>query len=72
MKLDTASMSAQLASDMKLTDYDFWRAIKMIDNELYQIERRGDALPMKMIYARHVLKTAMSQRLPYRGRTSEV
>ena len=57
MKLDIASMSAQLASDMKLTDYDFWR---------------GDALPMKMIYARHVLKTAMSQRLPYRGRTSEV
>ncbi|WP_442583114.1 hypothetical protein ACSBOB_14635 [Mesorhizobium sp. ASY16-5R] len=63
MKLDIATMSARLASDAKLTDYDFWRAIKMIDDELYQIERRGRPIPMQMIYARHVLKTARSKRL---------
>ena len=43
----------------------------MIDDELYQIERRGDALPMKMIYARHVLKTAMSRRVPDADWTGE-
>lgn len=63
MKLDITTMSARLASDTKLTDYDFWRAIKMIDDELYQIERRGKPIPMQMIYARHVLKLARSSRL---------
>ena len=62
MKLDIAMMSARLASDAKLTDYDFWRAIKMIDDELYKIERRGKPIPMQMIYARHVLKVARSTR----------
>ncbi|PSJ64917.1 hypothetical protein [Kumtagia ephedrae] len=63
MKLDIAAMSARLASDTKLTDYDFWRAIKMIDDELYQIERRGNPIPMQMLYARHVLRIARSTRL---------
>ncbi len=63
MKLDIATMSARLASDTKLTDYDFWRAIKMIDDEFYNIERQGKPIPMQMIYARHVLKLARSARL---------
>ena len=58
MKLDIATMSARLASDGRLSDYDFWRAIKMIEDELYQIERRGKPIPMQMIHARHVLKLA--------------
>jgi hypothetical protein len=63
MKLDIATMSALLASDDALTDYDFWRAIKMIDDELYQVERTGQPIPIRMIYARHVLTVARAKRL---------
>ena len=62
MKIDIVAMSAELAADADLSDYDFWRAIKMVEDELYRIEREGRPIPMQMIYARHVLKTARSQR----------
>jgi hypothetical protein len=71
MKIDVAAMSAQLASDTTLTDYDFWRAIRMIDDELYQIERRGQPIPMQMIHARHVLQTARSRRPPFEEKTRD-
>ena len=64
MKIDVAQMSSRLASDHTLSDYDFWRALKTINNELYRIERLREPIPMKMIYARAILKTARNKRRP--------
>ncbi|MBX3569998.1 MAG: hypothetical protein KF914_18190 [Rhizobiaceae bacterium] len=63
MKLDLTSMSARLASDATITDYDFWRAIKMLDDELYRAERGGRPIPMQLLYARKALRAAHARRL---------
>jgi hypothetical protein len=66
MKIDVAQMSSRLASDHTISDYDFWRALKTINNELYRIERLHLPIPMKMIYAREIIKTARHKRRPGR------
>lgn len=63
MKLDLADMSARLASDDTITDYDFWRAIRMLDDELYRAERGGRPIPMQLIYARQALRSAHASRV---------
>ena len=67
MKIDVAQLSSRLASDHSISDYDFWRALKTINNELYRIERLRLPIPMKMIYAREILKTARRKRQPSRA-----
>jgi len=64
MKIDVAQMSSRLASDHSLSDYDFWRALRTIDDEIYRIGRLREPIPMKMIYARAILKTARNKRRP--------
>jgi hypothetical protein len=62
MKIDVAQMSSRLACDHSISDYDFWRALKTINNELYRMERLHLPIPMKMIYARAILTSARNQR----------
>ncbi|MEP9396239.1 hypothetical protein [Mesorhizobium sp. KR2-14] len=62
MKIDVAQLSSRLASDHSISDYDFWRALKTINNELYRIERLQLPIPMKMIYARAIITSARNQR----------
>jgi hypothetical protein len=64
MKIDVSQMSSRLASDYTISDYDFWRALKTINNELYRIERLQLPIPMKMIYARAIITTARNKRRP--------
>ncbi|PSJ63698.1 hypothetical protein [Pseudaminobacter soli (ex Li et al. 2025)] len=64
MKIDVVQMSSRLASDRTISDYDFWRALKTINNELYRLERHSIPIPMKMIYARAIIKSARSLRHP--------
>jgi hypothetical protein len=66
MKIDVAQISSRLASDRSLSDYDFWRALKTVNNELYRIERDRQPIPMRMIYARQILVTARKKRAPHR------
>jgi hypothetical protein len=67
MKIDVAQLSSRLASDHSISDYDFWRALKTINNELYRIERQRLPIPMQMIYAREIIKTARRKRQPGRA-----
>ncbi|MDH6232499.1 hypothetical protein M2281_003098 [Mesorhizobium soli] len=62
MKIDVTKMSSRLASDQTISDYDFWRALKTINNELYRMERHRIPIPMRMIYARAIIKSARSLR----------
>lgn len=66
MKIDVAQLSSRLASDHSISDYDFWRALKTINNELYRIERLRLPIPMQMIYAREIIRTARRKRQPHR------
>jgi hypothetical protein len=67
MKIDVAQLSSRLASDHSISDYDFWRALKTINNELYRIERQRLPITMQMIYAREIIKTARRKRQPGRA-----
>jgi len=64
---DIQAEAERLASDPRLTDYDFWRTLKNVDNEIYRIASRRQPIPIEMLRWRRILKRA---RLRRRGWTS--
>jgi hypothetical protein len=64
MKIDIGKLSEALAADPDVTDYDFWRALQRIDDELFRIERDGRAIPMRMLQQRSIIKRARQKRSP--------
>ena len=46
----------------RLRDYDFWRALKNLDNEIYCMANNNQPIPIEMIRWRAVIKRARSRR----------
>lgn len=63
MKVDIKELSDRLAHDATISDYDFWRALKTVDDELYHMERQRRPIPIDLVFARAVLKGARRRRL---------
>lgn len=61
-KGDVARLSRYLAFDDKCSDYDLWRALKTLNNELHRIERLALPIPIEMIYARQIMREAKLRR----------
>lgn len=59
---DIQAEAERLASDPRLTDYDFWRTLKNVDNEIYRIASKGQPIPIEMLRWRRILKRARSRR----------
>lgn len=59
---DVARLSSLVAQDESCSDYDLWRALKTLDNQLYRIERSGLPVPIRVIYARRILEAARAKR----------
>jgi hypothetical protein len=62
MKQDIGTVAHQLAEDRRLTDYDFWRALRNLDNEIYRISGDRQPIPMEMIRWRAIIKQARHRR----------
>jgi len=62
MKIDINAMSETLARDPSLTDYDFWRTLKNLENEIFHIANNNDPIPMDLLRWRAVLNKARSKR----------
>jgi hypothetical protein len=62
MQLDTATTSEKLASDPRLTDYDFWRSLKNLENEIFQFSVSHRPIPIKMLRWRRILIEARTRR----------
>lgn len=62
MKVDVKRISERLARDPGLSDYDFWRALKSLDDELYRIEIRRRPIPIDLVFARAILRRARENR----------
>lgn len=62
MKIDIEAASAKLAADPRISDYDFWRSLKNLNNEIFQIANSNEPIPMDMIRWRAILKQARSKR----------
>lgn len=62
MKVDVRQMSDRLAQDPAISDYDVWRALKSLEDELYEIENRRRPIPMDLIFARAILRRTQKNR----------
>ncbi|WP_159592014.1 MULTISPECIES: hypothetical protein [Chelativorans] len=62
MKVDVKRMSERLARDASVSDYEVWRALKALDEELYQIETQRDPIPIDLVFARAILRRAQEAR----------
>ena len=62
MKIDINEMSERLARDPGISDYDVWRTLKNLNNELFHIANNNDPIPMELIRWRAVLDKARSKR----------
>lgn len=66
MKVDVKQMSERVAQDPSISDYDVWRALKSLDDELFQIENRRRPIPIDLVFARAILRRAQeTRRRPY-------
>jgi hypothetical protein len=62
MAVDINRLSNQLAENRNITDYDFWRASKTINDALYFLEKHGFPIPMEVIQARRIIGQAKLKR----------
>lgn len=62
MALRTQTLSSILARDASISDYDFWRALRKIEDELYNCGRLGKPVPIELVYARRIINSAWTQR----------
>lgn len=61
VKINVEKLSDDLASNATITDYDYWRGLKMLDNEIFHIERNRDPVPFQLIQLRAVLRRARAK-----------
>ncbi|OQM77648.1 hypothetical protein [Manganibacter manganicus] len=62
MKIDIDAEADRLAADPQITDYDFWRSLKNLNNEIFQISYNNKPIPFAMVRRRAILKQARSKR----------
>ena len=56
------SLSSLLADNRSLTDYDFWRALQTLNDDLHRIERERRPVPISLLYTRRALADALAKR----------
>ena len=52
----------RLACDPRVTDYDFWRSLKNLNNEIFALSVRKAPIPLEMIRWRAIIKQARLKR----------
>jgi hypothetical protein len=60
--IDIETTSDRLAADPRISDYDFWRSLKNLNNEIFQIANSNEPIPFDMIRWRAILKQARFKR----------
>ena len=68
MKVDIDRLSEELASDLKVTDYDFWRALRTVNAQIFALDRAKSPIPIKFLHLRAVLRRARAKRKARRSR----
>jgi len=62
MKTDIKAEAARLAADPTISDYDFWRSLKNLNNEIFHIANSNEPIPFAMVRMRAILKQARMRR----------
>ncbi|WP_295813611.1 hypothetical protein [uncultured Nitratireductor sp.] len=63
MNEEAKALSNSLAHSHEISDYDFWRALKSIEDELYWLQRKHRPIPIDLIYVRAIVRSARQKRL---------
>lgn len=62
MTTDIKAEAARLAADPDISDYDFWRSLKNLNNEISDIANSNEPIPFDMVRWRAVLTQARMKR----------
>ena len=62
MRIDINAMSEKLARDSRINDYDFWRTLKNLNNEIFEAANDSRPIPIEMIRWRAIVKAASARR----------
>jgi hypothetical protein len=62
VKINIEELSDELAANPRLADYDYWRALKILNNEIFEIGRSKAPIPIQIIQMRAVLYRARIKR----------
>lgn len=62
IKQDIGAVAHRLAEDGRISDYDFWRALKNLDNEIHRISSEKQPIPIDMLRWRAIIKQARTRR----------
>lgn len=62
MKRDIRAEADRLAEDRRLSDYDFWRTLKNVENEIFRLSSQGDPIPFELVRWRAIVREARHKR----------
>lgn len=62
MKTDIDRLSEELALDSTVTDYDFWRALRTVNDQIFALDRARSPIPIKFLHLRAILRRAWAKR----------
>ncbi|MDN5927947.1 MAG: hypothetical protein L0I29_12810 [Hyphomicrobiales bacterium] len=62
MNIDLDKLSKRLAANATISDYDFWRASRMINQALYTMDRYNLPIPIDVLRARNIIRQARNKR----------
>lgn len=62
MTIDLNRLSDELAGNPCVSDYDFWRAMKDLEYEIYSIGHSPSPVPIGLLHLREVVRRARRKR----------
>lgn len=62
MKRDIRAEADRLAEDCRLSDYDFWRTLKNVENEIFRLSSQGEPIPFELVRWRAIVRQARQKR----------
>ena len=62
MNIDVDKLSKRLTANAIISDYDFWRTTKIINQALYMAERFKLPIPIDVVRARNIIQQARKRR----------
>jgi len=63
MTSDINHLSQRIAQNPLASDYDFWRALRDLNDEIYAITKREDPIPIGLLQLRATLRRGRAARL---------
>jgi hypothetical protein len=63
MPSDINQLSRRLAKNPLSSDYDFWRALRDLNHEIYATGKRGDPVPIDLLRLRATFRKARAEHL---------